>query len=95
MRETIQAVHRSDRHKTTELRTYRALTLDEVKAWPESFHNPVLFCQDQHGKMANVRRNGRVKTWKRDPARVEIPVKFGVYEAFRVTDPGELYVLVE
>lgn len=31
------------------------------------------------------RRNGRTRTWKRDPQRVEIPVKFGMYGYSTIT----------
>jgi hypothetical protein len=32
-----------------------------------------------------VRRNGRTRTWKRDPTRFEIPVKYRFRETWRVT----------
>lgn len=35
---------------------------------------------------ANWRRNGKTKTWKRDPERWEIPVKFGMYAYTRITN---------
>jgi hypothetical protein len=89
----ILAAHRSDKKKTPDTRMYRNLTLANVLA--PDFGRRELFVKDQKGRMANVRRNGQVKTWKRDTTRVEIPVKFGMYEAFRVTDPSELYVCIE
>lgn len=33
----------------------------------------------------DCRRNGRTQTWKRDPARFEIPVKFRLKDTMRVT----------
>jgi hypothetical protein len=33
-----------------------------------------------------VRRNGRTQTWKRDPARFEIPIKYRLRDCVRVTD---------
>lgn len=34
----------------------------------------------------DVRRNGRTRTWKRDPARFEIPVKYAFKNTILVTD---------
>lgn len=33
-----------------------------------------------------VRRNGATKTWKRQPDKFKIPVKYGMYEFFYITD---------
>lgn len=33
-----------------------------------------------------VRRNGATKTWKRQPNKFQIPVKYGMYEYFYITD---------
>jgi hypothetical protein len=39
------------------------------------------------GKMPlRVRLSGRVRTWKRDPNRIEIPVKHGMYESYTITE---------
>lgn len=35
-------------------------------------------------KWYRVRRNGQTKTWKRDPERFEIPVKFRFKDCMRV-----------
>jgi hypothetical protein len=35
------------------------------------------------GEIRRVKFNGAVKTWKRDPSRVEVPCKYGMYECFR------------
>lgn len=32
------------------------------------------------------RRNGATRTWKRQPERFEVPVKFGMYSYGRITD---------
>jgi hypothetical protein len=32
-----------------------------------------------------VRQSGQVKTWKRDPKRFRMPVKYGLYESSEVT----------
>lgn len=36
-----------------------------------------------------VRRNGQTKRWKREPERFSLPVKYGLYEAFRITNTYE------
>jgi len=35
-----------------------------------------------------VRRNGRTRLWRRSPERFSVPVKYGMYEAFRI-DEGD------
>lgn len=79
------------RKKSPPKYSFYQLTLDDVLS--PDFGREQLYTLDQQGFMARVRRNGQVKTWKRDPNRVEIPLKFGMYEAFRITDPSELYVM--
>ena len=32
------------------------------------------------------RRNGKTKTWKRNPEKFQIPVKYGLYEYFYITN---------
>jgi hypothetical protein len=36
--------------------------------------------------VVRVRVSGSVKVWKRSPERVEVPVKYGMYESGRVTE---------
>lgn len=91
---TVRAPLRGDKRKTPTLYSFRSVTLEEAKSWTAFGRVPSLYFQDQHGRMANVRLNGKVQTWKRDPSRISIPVKFGMYEAFRIEDPSELFVLV-
>ena len=81
------------RKKSPPKYSFYQLTLDDVLS--PDFGREQLYVQDQQGFMGRVRRNGQVKTWKRDPERVEIPVKFGMYEAFRITDPSELFVMAK
>ena len=38
----------------------------------------------RENKWYTCRRNGRTRTWKRDPARFEIPVKFRYRDTMRV-----------
>lgn len=46
------------------------------------------------GRTETYRRNGRTQTWKRSPSRFSIPVKYGMYDAFRITDetPEDVHV---
>lgn len=39
------------------------------------------------GDARKCKVNGRVRTWKRDVARVEVPLKYGLYEYFTVGGP--------
>lgn len=34
----------------------------------------------QDGKVRRAKVNGKVRTWKRDKRRVELPIKYGMYE---------------
>ena len=47
------------------------------------------------GDAKQVRRNGAIKRWKRDPNRVEIPVKYGLYEHVRLDASYLDRVLIE
>lgn len=31
------------------------------------------------GRWWTARRNGRTKRWKRDPSRIRVPIKYGLY----------------
>jgi hypothetical protein len=55
---------------------------------PASIAEMVSYC-DQHshidvlddrGQQRRVKVNGKVRTWKRYPSRVEVPFKYGLYE---------------
>lgn len=37
------------------------------------------------GQALRVRVNGQVRTWKRDKARIEVPVKWGMWECATLT----------
>jgi len=39
-----------------------------------------IWLRDRKGKARQVKVNGKVRTWKRDPNRVEVPFKYGLYE---------------
>lgn len=62
----------------------RTMTLDEVKALRPG--QRVMFL-DNNGRVRGLTINGRPRTWKRDPSRVEVPVKYGLYEYGTFTGP--------
>lgn len=68
-----------DRRKNPRMITAREATRDEVLGTFDSF-----LMLDMNGKFRHVRRNGRPKTWKTRPNDVELPVKYGFRDAFRV-----------
>ena len=41
--------------------------------------------RDRNGNWRRVKVNGAVRTWKRDPQRIEVPCKYGMYEYFTLT----------
>lgn len=38
------------------------------------------------GKLIHWKINGKPKTWKKDPNRIKIPIKFGLWEYWYVTE---------
>lgn len=61
----------------------QALTLDVVHQSNEC---------DKRGRCRVWRRNGATQTWKRDPARYRLPLKFGLYHYDNVTDQSDFNV---
>jgi len=59
---------------------YRFLTLDEIKSLGSG--ERVAFLAND-GTVREITINGEVKRWKRDLDRVEISVKYGLYECGR------------
>lgn len=45
-----------------------------------------IYTQRNGDRWYDCRRNGRTQTWKRDPARFEIPIKYRLRDSIRVTD---------
>jgi len=58
-----------------------ALTVEEAKALKSGDH---VWYYLERGDTVRVKVNGKPKTWKRTPERVEVPVKYGLYEYGRV-----------
>ena len=53
-----------------------------------------IVCND--GKARQCKVNGKVRTWKTDPRRIEVPLKYGLreYTTFDVTDIGRVLIPV-
>lgn len=77
MTTTIQAALQHDRKKQPDVLRFRTLTRDEVFALRSG---DVRLCLLNSGRVGSVKINGAVRTWKRDRNRVEVPVKYGMYE---------------
>ena len=89
---TFKAVSGYDRRKTPESNTYRVMTLDEVKALKYGDH---VDCLDNHGRVRTIKINGKVRRWKRQPDKVEVPCKYGLYEYFTLDNNNIGKLIVE
>jgi hypothetical protein len=69
-----------DRRKNPERVPYRRMTIAEIKALKPGDQPKVLL---NNGRIGEVKINGAVKRWKREPDRVEVSVKYGLYETAR------------
>ena len=94
----MEATLRSDRRKNPEVKQFRELNPNDVlNGNKDSFgylRLGQLWTLDKHGKAAQVRQSGKIKTWKREPGRFEFPVKYGLYESWHVNEKtiNELFV---
>jgi hypothetical protein len=87
---TFSLINGYDRRKNPQRLTFRALTPAEAVNWP--YHQELWFASPD-GKARRCRVNGAAKTWKRDPSRVELPIKYGMYERAHACASGDLMVL--
>lgn len=60
----------------------KPITLDEAK---QLKYRDELYLRDM-GKLSKCRVNGQVKTWKRSPKKVQVPLKAGLYEFGYLTE---------
>lgn len=76
--------------------TFRPMTFDEAAALDYGSH---IYAQTLRDDARRVKINGRVRRWKRDATRIEIPWKYGLYEygTFTLADieAGKLLVRVD
>lgn len=56
---------------------FRPMTLEEAKLLRYGEH---IWFLANDGSARQVKVNGVPKRWKRDPDRIEVPVKYGMYE---------------
>ena len=89
---TFEVFRQSDRKKKPDAVTVRKLTRDEIMALGYSRHVPIIL---NNGRLGECKINGAIRTWKRDPDRVEIPVKYGMYEfgTFSLAEAMERFVV--
>lgn len=69
--------------------TYKAgapLTLDQAKALTRGTTLYSRYNHNSDGTCQRWRVSGKVLTLKRDPNRVDFPVKFGLYNSDRITE---------
>lgn len=81
-KEILELVENKDRRKNPEKRKYRSMTFEEVKSLGYGGHPLILL---NNGRVGTVKVNGKVRIWKRDPARIGVPCKYGCYECFTFT----------
>lgn len=75
--------------------TYRnPVDVAEMIDWC-SKHDRITFLSTD-GTSRTCKVNGKVRTWKRDPNRVEVPIKYGLYEygTFEARDIGRILIPV-
>jgi hypothetical protein len=73
---TITVKDGYDKRKSAEPVTVRPMTFEEAC---NISHDHVEFIGRQ-GDLRRCKVNGAVRRWKRDLTRIEIPVKYGMYE---------------
>ena len=75
---------RGDRTKKPARHPYRTMTLDEVKVLRPGETVSYRYSTDT---ACSVKINGAIKRWKREPDKVEVPIKYGFYNSgcFRLT----------
>lgn len=66
----------SDKRKNPEFTYYRNLTLDEVLALTPG--KELYLLRDMQKSVSRVRVNGKVRTWKTMPDRIEVSLKYGL-----------------
>ena len=64
-------------HYTKKEEEFRAMTLDEILNLK---YGERIWLITNKGQAAQVKVNGKVKRWKRNPERFLVPVKYGLFE---------------
>ena len=73
----MQLSHYQDRRKHPTLAEYRPITPEEARTLQ---YGDTLYFTNGDGVARAIRINGKPRTWKRDPERLELPCKYGFYE---------------
>lgn len=66
-----------DRNKNKVSKRFRFMTIGEARNL--KYGDTVSFI-DKNGLYRNCKVNGKPRTWKREPERILVPVKYGLYE---------------
>jgi hypothetical protein len=85
-----------DRKKKPDLKRFRnPVDVEEMAAHCNA--NPHIWFLCNQGKARQLKINGSIKRWKRDKNRIEIPVKYGMYEygTFTTADIERILIPVE
>ena len=91
--ETFELFNGYDRKKKPEKGLFRSITFEEAKGL---YYGQTVKMIDHLGNAwRNVKINGKVQTWKRDPNRISIPCKYGMYETFRLNQSDFDRIVVE
>ena len=75
--------------------TYRnPANVAEMIQWCDSHSHITALANN--GQSRTVKINGKVRTWKKDPNRIEVPYKYGMYEygIFDASDIGRILIPV-
>lgn len=62
------------------------ITVDQVRKRTGMYFQQKDVTMGERNKLLQVRQTGKVKTWKRNPSWFEIPVKYGLFESFYITN---------
>lgn len=63
-------------NKVKDIGEFRVMTFDEAAA----LNGGEIWFVSTDGSARRCRVNGKVKRWKRDQSRIEIPMKYGLYD---------------
>ena len=77
---------------------FKVLSLEDKKQLKNGDHVylPCTNHSNKHfGAFLEVKINGKPKTWKRKPERVQIPYKYGLWEHGYITENDEVRVPIE
>lgn len=78
MNNTVDKIKVASGYDRTESWYRNPKDIAEMISWCDS-HNHITV-MDIKGLARTVKVNGKVRTWKRNPSRVEVSVKYGLYE---------------